>query len=405
MNRERLERTFLELCRIPSPSRREAGVAAYIRRRLEAAGYRVEEDGAAAALGSDTGNLIVRTPVAGATAPPESKAAGRTVTPPQERGGSARAAPPSEPGEDRSGPGEPIFLSAHMDTVPVPDVREIPVAVTDGVAHTDGSTILGGDDKAGVAVALELLESWQEGMRPLEVAFTVQEELGARGARYLDVAAFRSTWGFNLDGEGPVYSAIRRAPSKYRYAVRITGRRSHAAVEPREGRNALLAAAEVALKLPQGLLDDESTGNVAAIEGGGATNIVPGEALIRGEIRSLRPQRLKELIEEIERAADLATYRDGISAVVEWEHLYDGYELTEADRPVRAFLDACAAFGGDGGTLMESKGGGDANPLNNKGISVIVFGLGMENIHTGEERMELQNLSLATELLTGILRR
>jgi tripeptide aminopeptidase len=377
VNRERLERTFLELCRIPSPSGREGAVAAYIRRRLEAAGYVVEVDGAGAALGSDTGNLIVRTPGAGGD---------------------------SGPGESK-GYREPLFLSAHMDTVPVPDLSEIPVEVTNGVAHTDGSSVLGGDDKAGVAVAMELLESRHEGMRPLEVAFTVQEELGARGAGYLRLQAFRSGWGFNLDGEGPVYSAIRRAPSKYRYAVRVNGRRSHAAVEPREGRNALLAAAEVALKLPQGLLDDDSTGNVAAIEGGGATNIVPGEAVIRGEIRSLRPERLQELREGIERAADLASYRDGISATVEWEHLYDGYELTEEDPPVRAFLDACAALTGEGGTLLESKGGGDANPINNKGISVIVFGLGMENIHTTEERMELKNLSLATALLERILTR
>ncbi len=176
-----LHQTLIDLCRIPSPSCQEGAVAAYIRAAVAALGLCVEEDDAGAALGSDTGNLIIRT----------------------------------------EGVGEPLFLSAHMDTVPPTLVDgQVPVIVDGDRVHTGGQSILGGDDKAGIAVALDALRyavAHPTTTRPLDVVFTIQEEQGARGADHFDPERIRARQGFNLDGDTPVANAIYRAPHKARF--------------------------------------------------------------------------------------------------------------------------------------------------------------------------------------------
>jgi len=188
VNLERLHATVVDLCRIPSPSRRERRVADYVRKRLAGLGLTPEEDDVAAALEGDTGNLRVRV---------------------------------------EGGRGEPIFLCAHMDTVAVPQLDPIPVIVEPDRIHTGGASPLGGDDKTGVALALELLAeavARPGDARPLDVTFFVQEEIGCRGSGAFDARRVRARDGFVLDGETPPYSAIRRAPTKEWYRIAVTGR-------------------------------------------------------------------------------------------------------------------------------------------------------------------------------------
>ena len=238
-----LSQTLIDLCRIPSPSRQEAAIATYIRTAVAALGLRVEEDDAGRALGSDTGNLIIQT----------------------------------------EGVGEPLFLSAHMDTVPpAPVDGQVPVIVDGDRVHTGGQSILGGDDKAGIAVALEALRyavAHPASTRPLDVVFTIQEEQGARGADHLDPHRIRARQGFNLDGDTPVANAIHRAPHKARFYIEALGRTAHAAVNPEDGINAIKAIGAIAAALPTGKLDENSIANLGKIEGGGVINAVPDHAL------------------------------------------------------------------------------------------------------------------------------
>ncbi|MBN1966066.1 MAG: M20/M25/M40 family metallo-hydrolase [Anaerolineae bacterium] len=363
---DRMAQDLIALCRIPSPSGQEGAVAAHIRRQVEALGLTVHEDDAGAALGSDTGNLIVQT----------------------------------------GGVGEPLFLAAHMDTVPpTPIDGEVPVIVEGDRVHTGGRSILGGDDKAGVAVALAMLRAAvaEPGcFRPLDVVFTVQEEQGARGAGYLDPARLRARQGFNLDGDTPVAVAIRHAPHKCRFYIDVTGRAAHAALNPEDGINAIAAVGAVAAALPTGRLDARSIANLGLVTGGGPINVVPGEARLVGELRSLDREALDARQTEIEATAIRAGAAKGAQVSVRWEELYGGYTVPDEAGIVRLFRAACEAAGHTP-ALVSTYGGGDANPFNNKGLACIVFGLGMEAIHSPHEFILLSSLAEAARILRGAL--
>jgi len=361
---ERLARTFVELCRIPSPSRHEGAVAAYVRAQVEALGLRVEEDDAGAALGSDTGNLIVHT----------------------------------------EGRGEPFFLTAHMDTVPpTPVDGQVPVVVEGDRVHTGGRSILGGDDKAGVAVALEMLRlAAEQSFRPLDVVFTVQEELGARGATHLAAERLRAREGFVLDGDTPVGVAIRRSPHKVRYYLTVTGRAAHAALNPEDGINAIAAIGAVAAALPTGKLDALSVANIGRIEGGGAINVVPERAELIGELRSHERATLEAYQARIGAVAHERAAAYGARADLRWEPLYPGYDVPENAPIARLFARACAAEGVQA-AFEATYGGGDANPLNGKGRACVVFGLGMQAIHSPQEYILLSDIARAARILRRAL--
>jgi len=367
VNEERLAKTFVELCRIPSPSGKEGRVAAYIREWISTLGLTVEEDDAAIAIGGEVGNLFVRYP---------------------------------------DGQSEPLFFTAHMDTVQVPFEDEIPVIINKDKVYTAGRSPLGGDDKAGVAVALELLanavESGGRRSRPLEVVFTVQEEQGVRGATYFDAGRLMATQGFILDGDTPVGTAIRQSSYKYRFYINVEGRSAHAAVEPEKGINAIKALGSVIAALPTGKLDEDSVANLGLIEGGGVINAVPDKARLVGELRSLRPDRLREIQQEIEEAVQREAAKNGATGSIEWVELYSGYFVPDDAPCARLFAQACEA---EGFTVsyLTTLGGGDANAFNNKGLTCIVFGLGMEAIHTNEEYMLLSRLDQSARILHRIV--
>lgn len=360
--RDRLHQTFLDLCRIPSPSFQEGIIARYIRQRVADYGLTVAEDDAGVVLGSDCGNLLVQTP----------------------------------------GVGEPLFLSAHMDTVPPTLVDgQVPVVVDGDRVHTGGRSILGGDDKAGVAVALEMLDAAVQhphSMRPLDVIFTIQEEQGARGAAHFDPQRIRARQGFNLDGDTPVGVAIHKAPFKARFYVDVTGRAAHAAVNPEDGINAIKALGAIIAELPTGKLDANSIVNLGKIEGGGVINAVPAHAQLIGEARSLLASELRAIRRDFERIALDAGRTAGASVAFRWDDLYGGYDVP-TDSPIsRLFSDACAHEGLTA-RFVPTYGGGDANPYNNKGMTCVVFGLGMTAIHTPDEAILLSDLSRAARIL------
>lgn len=362
VNTERLFKTFTDLCRLPSPSGREGRVANYIRAQVSALGLTVVEDDAAIALDGQVGNLFVRY-------------AGNQ--------------------------GEPLFFTAHMDTVPLPFEDEVPVIRDGDRVHTGGRSPLGGDDKAGVALALELLAGAVESAGqscPLEVVFTVQEEQGARGAGHFEPQRLKARQGFVLDGDTPVGTAIRQAPHKYRFHVEVRGRKAHAAVEPEKGVNAIKALGAVIAALPTGRLDQDSVANLGYIAGGGVINAVPDEARLVGELRSLNPTRLPEVQRQIEKAVNRETARHGATGTVEWVNLYPGYFVPDDAPCARLFARACRVEGFNP-AFCSTLGGGDANPLNNKGLTCIVFGLGMEAIHSNEEYILLSRLTEAARIL------
>lgn len=366
INTERLTSILIDLCRIPSPSGKEYRIAEYIRSYAAGLGIKVKEDKAVSKLDGTCGNLTIVLP-----------------------------------GDKR----EMLFLSSHMDTVEVPDVEEISVIRTTERLQTDGGSILGGDDKAGIAAALEILTLSMENSgknRPLELIFTIKEEQGALGSGFFDPTGIKAVTGFNLDGETPPYTVICKAPYKTRYRCVVKGKAAHAAVNPEDGINAVQIAGRIVSALPSGRLDEISTANISRISGGGPTNVVPDNTIIEGEARSFEKDAFDVLKKEIEQICSKETLNTEGSAEVCWEDLYDGYIIDRKETSSQLFEEACRAMGKEP-VFLSSHGGGDSNQFNNKGMRNLVFGLGMHNIHSTDEYLVLDEYFEAVNLLKEIV--
>jgi len=356
-----------ELCLIPSPSRHERAIADDITSRLRALGASVTEDDAATSTGGAAGNLVAVLP-----------------------GDVPRR----------------VVLAAHMDTVPLVEGQPLEAIAVGTVLRSTGQQILGADDKAGVAIVLELVERMSHvppAARPTIVAvITVCEEIGLVGAHHLDVAGLAAHFGFSFDGEVPVGELITKAVYKESVTLTVRGRRSHAALEPELGIHAIRAAAEVVRSFPLGRTNPDQVANIGSINGGGSTNVVPDEVRLAAEARAFSAGRLEELVSTIERNATAATEPLGATVEFERRRLYDGYDLAADAEPCQ-LLFATAARHGIAPSTVASIGGSDTNVLNQKGLPTVNVGVNMHDIHSVGEWIDAADLERVTAWLTDAL--
>lgn len=371
INKERLKGTFVELCEIESPSRNEKGVAWYLTRIFkDELGHRVIEDDSRERTGSDTGNLIV-------------KINGTTQSP-------------------------PLLFNAHMDTVG--PVKGIKVIYENGYFHTDGTTILGGDDKAAIAILIEIARCIREKAiptPPLEFLFTVCEEVGLLGAKALDPQLIEASSGYALDTTG-TFNLVNMAPTAIRFKIKVMGKSAHAGIAPEQGVNAIRLASEAITKVPLGRIDHETTSNIGIIHGGKATNIVPDLVEIEGEVRSHDEKKLKTVQDRI--FARFHQLRWSFTPK-EWEPMIqidvvDDYPLLKVHEghPLVRTAEKAAQKLGRSLDIQKTGGGSDANILCSKGIDTVVLGIGMEEVHTTHERIALSNMVDSAEFIFEIIR-
>ncbi|MFU8818736.1 MAG: M20/M25/M40 family metallo-hydrolase [Desulfurivibrio sp.] len=375
---ERLADIFVRLCEIDSPSRREGRLAAFLR-GLFATEFKAEilEDASAAATGSDTGNLVVRI------------------------------------GGDGELPA--LFFNCHLDTVePASGVR---VHRSGETFSSAGATVLGADDKAGIAMLVELARSLKEDgapRPPLEFVFTTCEEIGLLGAKNLDFRLIRAPGGFALDSAG-IDLAVIGAPASNHFTARVHGLAAHAGLHPEKGISAIQLAARAIAELPLGRLDEESTANIGLISGGKATNIVPELARIDGEVRSHSPEKLARYTAAIENAFRGAVQRHNSLSVVPAgpsrpnarlefmvEEQFPAMRLA-ADAPVMARLNRAAEQLKRPLRFVVAGGGSDANIFNAQGLPTAILGIGMTDVHTTDESITLSSMVRTAELLRALL--
>ncbi len=369
INRQRIRNFLIELIKIDSLSRREYDVAMRLKRELEELGAAVSIDDAGAKVGGNVGNLIAKFP------------------------GNAPAS-------------QPLLLSAHMDTV-VPGEGIVPILDGD-ILRTDGTTVLGGDDKSGVAIICEVMRVIKENGLPcsaVDVVFTICEEAGLIGAKCLDIASLRARTGLVLDSDS-VGFLFTRAPAANRMEFRVHGLEAHAGVCPEKGINAIKVAAEGIAQMQLGRIDHETTANIGVVEGGMAVNIVPNQVVLKGEARSHDSDKLKRQTEHMQRCLEEAAARhslefDGkrhqarVEAKIERD--YDRMDVPES-APIVQLVHAAARNLHLDVKTRATGGGCDANVFNQKGLVVANLGTGMREIHTVQRMARFEgSLSVGTD--------
>ncbi len=371
VNVERLIIEFQNLLNIESPSRKEGKLAYYIASVFEALGYKVFFDKCGEIAESEVGNLIVKIP--------------GTV------------------------PADPIFFSAHMDTVgPYENPK---IIFENGIFRSDGRTILGADDKSGIAVLIEVGKILKEEPfphPPVEFIFTVCEEIGLKGAKCLDTELIDSKEGFVLDAEAPDV-VINRSPSAYEYEIKIKGKAAHAGIEPEKGLSAIKIGADLVRELPQGRIDGETTANIGLIQGGKYINIVPESCEIKGEMRSHNEDKLtalKELIKEKVEEVKKRHFREdlGLPEInTYFSTSFKGFYIKEDD-PLCELVKRAGNRIGLEIKFAKKEGGSDANAFNEKGIKALLLGTGMQKVHTTEEYIRISDMIIISNLVLEIIK-
>jgi len=302
------------------------------------------------------------------------------------------------------GQGEPILLSAHLDSVD-PCTGVAPV-LDGGIIRSDGRTVLGADDLSGVVAILEALQVVTEGKiahRPVEVSLTVEEETGLNGSKNLNYGELRARMGVALDASGPFGAIVVAAPSHNMLSATVLGKAAHAGVAPENGISAIRIAAEAIAKMPLGRIDSETTANIGIIRGGIATNIIPDKVEIEGEARSRDERKLRQQSLAMTEALEQTAKRLGGEAKVQVERAYNGFVLTEDDEIVRLAMKAIEAVGVTP-RLEASGGGSDINIYNAHGIACTNLSTGMMHAHTTEEWIAVADLVNAARTVLELIR-
>lgn len=396
INRQRLAGEFLRLVQIDSPSRQEGAIAQYVRKIFESLDAGVIEDRAGPLIGSESGNLIVRIP------------------------GTRRDLPP-------------LMFNAHLDTVE--PGRGVKVIQENGTFKSDGQTILGADDKSGIAILIEairLLHEEEVAHCPLEFVFTVCEEIGLFGAKSLNYSLLQARMGYALDTSSTT-RIINGAPEANSLCIKVQGLAAHAGLEPEKGINAIQIAGEALAAMQLGRIDHETTANIGLVHGGTARNIIPEYVELEGEVRSHDRRKLADHTEHIrgclERAV-LAYKEKHIPSFEKWGcggilkggdfqgkrtaddnlpgwhmEVVTEYPLMAVDdsHPVVVLAQEAGKILGRRLTPEKSGGGSDANIFNAHGITTVILGTGMQSVHTTNEYIHLEDMVQTVQLIMEII--
>lgn len=366
VNKERLVDEFLELVQIDSETKNEAKIAKVLKKKFTDLGLDVVEDNSKEKTGHGAGNLICTL-----------KGTKENV--------------------------DPIYFTSHMDTV-VPG-NGIKPSIKDGYVVSDGSTILGADDKAGLAAIFEMIRTLQENNiehGDIQFIITAGEESGLVGAKALDASLLKAKYGYAIDSNGQVGDIIVAAPTQAKIFTKMIGKTAHAGVAPEQGVSAITLAAKAISKMPLGRIDDETTANIGRFEGGKQTNIVCDYVEILAEARSLVPEKMEAQVEKMKLAYESTAKEYGGSAEIDVQIMYPGFKQEAGDQVVEVARNAAKAIGRES-KLLTSGGGSDANVIAGHGIPTVNLAVGYEDIHTTNERIAVKDLVKIAEYITAIV--
>lgn len=366
INEKRIVENFIEMVKIYSPSLNEREMADYLITKLKKMGLEVYEDNAGEKIKGNTGNLIAYL-----------------------KG-------------DKNKPS--LMFSAHLDTVePSKDIEPI---IENGIIKSKGNTILGGDDKAGIAVILEMLYVIIENKidhPDIYIIFSVAEEVGLLGARYFENEKYSIDYGFILDANGSPGTVIKQAPYQNSFELIFKGKAAHAGMEPEKGINALLTASKAFNKIKFGRINESTTMNLGKVSGGRATNIVMEELLVEGEARSYNEEELENLCKNLFEICKETAIQDNANFDYKLKREYNGFLIKENSYILEIIKKSCMEIGLPYNEVSIG-GGSDVNIYNEKGINTVNLAIGMTKVHTTDEYIEIKDMYNLSKLLIQIIK-
>jgi len=364
INKARLLQTFTDLLKINSPSLNEGGVAKYIAARLRKTNIDFYRDQSYKKFGGKCGNIYAKT-------------------------------------KGRKG-ALPLLFVSHTDTVV--ETRRLKIVNEGDMIRSDGKTILGADNKAGVAVMLELMESIarKRDIGKVEFLFTVAEEVGLLGAKHFDCGKLGAQYAYVIDSGLPVGTIVTSSPSAAKITATVLGKAAHAGAEPEEGVSAIQIAAKAINRMRLGRIDHETTANIGVISGGKKTNIIPARARIEGETRSFSEIKLEKQIVHMHECFNLSAERFGGKIKFAWEKSFDTYQIPP-EAPIVKLIRKAARSLKISTQTRSSGGGSDANIFNEKGIQAVVLGQGYNGAHSEQECITNQSLFQMATLLEALV--
>jgi tripeptide aminopeptidase len=353
---------FLELTSIHGISLQERQIIDYLKNHIKKLGFDCYEDNTSAHIKGEAGNLICK------------------VVNSKNRG------------DDES-----FLMAAHVDTI-TPSCEN--PQVINGRIVSSSDRILGADDRVGVMVLLQILEMIAHkkiDFPNLEIIFLVAEEIGLKGSKNLDYDQISASYGFNFDCSAKVGQVVVAATAKLNFELSVIGHESHSAVAPEKGISAISMASEIISKINLPSKKDETIFNVGKICGGKKNNIIPGEVLLNGEIRSFEKDTINAYLNRIETVSRKVSADYGGKFNLTHILDYNSFILDESSKPLKIIRKA-AKQAGISYEAIRYLAGSDANIFNENGIPSINIGLGYVNNHSSDEYIEIEDLLNAIEL-------
>lgn len=366
INENRLIENFLEMISFNSVSKQERDLADYLIMKFNDLGCSVKEDKAGEKIGGNCGNLYIRIE-----------------------------------GDETL---EPILLSAHLDTVE-PGLNKKAIIGDDHIIRSHKDSVLGADDVAGIAAIFECIETMIENNsthRSIEILLSVAEEAHLQGISNFEPDYLKSRQAYILDTSGPPGKAILKAPGHVKLVFQIRGRAAHAGIEPSKGVNAISIAAKGISEMKTGQVDDETTANVGSITGGGETNVVADFCEFTAECRSLSAAKLNDQVNHMKSCVIKAAELWGGQVQIDEHVSYLPYAIDRNSKVVQRFNEACKAVG-IVPSYDKTGGGSDNNVLNQHAIEGIVISCGMNDVHSVNENISVEDLIMTARLTYALI--
>ena len=359
---KRLSDIFIELTSIDGVSANERAVADYIKDFLRKYNFSFHEDNAHETTGGSTGNLICK-----------------------------------------YGSGGKMLLLSHMDTVS--STKNLKHRILEDRITTDGTTILGSDDRAGITTILYAIEKMSqsgEKLKDFTIVFTVDEERNLSGSKYLEPPR-NTEFGIIFDSHSRPGNYIYQTYGAMEFNVRIIGKSAHAGVAPEKGVNSIKIAADAVSGMELGRIADDTTANIGKIQGGTAMNMVPAETKLQGEVRSLIPEKVEKTVESFKDKFYDAGRKHGGEIEFSSKWAFKPYHISQ-EMEIRKLIERTLRNVGLTPNPVITAGGSDANNLNAKGIPAVNIGIGAQNPHSVDEFILIEDLAKVAEIVMELIK-